>query len=268
MSRHTGFDHSDLERALRDLGPRLALPDAPGLAARVTTAISAPATAPPRGAARWPRRAVAFGTAVFAVAVASAALAFSPTARDAVADFLGIGGVRIEVGSPGPTPTTAPGENLSLGVETTLEDARARVDFPVPVPAVPGLPETPDRVYYSDFPQGGRVSFVYAPRRGLPETSSTGVGLLLTQFRAEIGQAAVKKLGVDQQVRPTEVDGHPAYWVRGPHTLFFLDAEGRERSETLRLSANALIWVTSETTLRIESELGLEESRAIAESMT
>jgi hypothetical protein len=246
------------------------MPDEPQLAARVTAAIR---TGPAPRVERLPRllsRPVAvFGTAVLLVAI-SATLAFSPAARDAVADFLGIGGVRIEVGpSAGPTPTAAPGENLSLGVATSLEDAQERVDFDIRLPNVADLPAAPDSVYYSDFPVGGRVSLVYRARPGsLPETSTTGVGLLLTEFQGSIDGDFAKKLAVDQQAQATEVNGRLAIWVRGPHTVFFLDAEGRPQAESLRLSANALIWVDDGVTFRLESELTLKDSLTIAESMT
>jgi hypothetical protein len=165
------------------------------------------------------------------------------------------------------TPTAGPGENLSLGVETTLEDARERVDFPIRVPSVHGLGVNPHHVYYSDFPAGGRVSLVYRPQEWLPEAEATGVGLLITQFQGVVETDVVKKLASQEQVQPTEVAGRPAYWVEGPHTLYFLDADGRQRTDTLRLSANALIWMDGDTTIRLESELGLADAVTIAESM-
>jgi hypothetical protein len=252
-----------LEQALRDLGPRLALPAEPDLAARVGAAIRSGARRPalrPR-----PARALAFVTSVL-VLVASGALALSPAARDAVADFLGIGGVRIEVGRPGPTPDVSPGDNLALGVETTLDEAREHVSFPILVPTA--RVGAPDRVYVSDFPSGGRVSLVYEPRPGsLPEANETGLGLLITEFEGTLGGDVMKKLSVQRLVRPTDVNGSPAFWLRGTHTVFYTDADGQRRSETLRLSANALIWTSGATTLRIESALGLADTLAIAESM-
>jgi hypothetical protein len=202
------------------------------------------------------------------VLLASATLAFSPAAREAVADFVGIGGVRVKVGPrPAPAPTTPPGENLSLGVETTLDDARERVDFPIRVPSVLGLAD-PDRVFYSGFPTGGRISLVYrAQPDWLPEASATGVGLLVTEFPGDIEPDLMKKLTTQGQVKPTEVNGRPALWVRGPHTLFFVDKDGRQQADTLRLSANALIWMDGDTTMRIESELSLVDALTIAESM-
>jgi hypothetical protein len=266
MARRPGFDDG-LERALMELAPRLALPAETDLVPRVTAAIRAGAGAPPLRAPRWSRRALAFGMAAL-VLLASGTLALSPAARDAVADFIGIGGLRVEVGPrPAPLPTTPPGENLSLGVETTLDDARERVDFSIRVPDILGL-ANPDRVYYSDFPAGGRVSLVYrAQPDWLPEASATGVGLLVTEFRGDVEPELMKKLSSQGQVRPTEVNGSPALWIRGPHTLFFVDEDGRQQTDTLRLSANALIWMEGDVTLRIESELDLVDALTIAESM-
>jgi hypothetical protein len=270
MDRRPGFDHGGLERALVDLGPALALPAEPDLVARVSASIRAGSAPRDHRVSLRPRRALAFVTAAFVLIVTSLALAFSPAAREAVADFLGIGGVRIKVGPErGPTPTAAPGENLSLGVETTLAEAQDRVDFPIRVPSVLGLPPNPNAVYHSDFPPGGRVSLVYrAQPDWLPEARASGVGLLIMEFEGAAEPDFAKKLSAEHQVEFTDVNGSPAYWVEGQHTLFFLDANGRQRTDTLRLSANALIWTEGDMTLRLESELELEDALTIAESMS
>lgn len=257
-----------LERALRDLSAHVAFPPEPDLAPRVVAAIEIErsrrtAVPVPR---RRPARAVAFGMAVLVAATLTVAL--SPATREAVADFLGIGGVRIETApGPLPTPTAGRGDNLALGTKTTLEEARAAVDFDVLVPSVAELGD-PDEVYLSTaFPAGGRVSLAYRAGGSLPEARTTGLGLLVTEFEGTVEPELAKKLAVQQQVRPTDVNGSLAFWVRGPHTVFFLDANGQVASDTLRLSANALIWTDGTTTLRIESELNLADTLRIAESM-
>jgi hypothetical protein len=265
MSRRLGAGDAHLERSLRDLGPLVAFPATPDLSARVTAAIRTEGRAPVSRPQRRPARAFAFASGLAVVALLG--LALTPATRDAVADFLGIGGVRIETGhGAAPTPTAAPGTNLRLGERTTLEDARDRVEFSVLLPDVLGL-ANPDEVYVADFPPGGRVSLVYRARGWLPKANQTGIGLLITEFEGTLEGDIVKKLSGMQQVVPTDVNGAPALWVRGEHPIFYLDAKGNERTETLRLSANALVWTRGTTTLRIESSLNLADTLTIAESM-
>src|SRR4051794_18098888 len=77
--------------------------------------------------------------------------------------------------SAAPTPV---GAHLFLGQLLTLEAVRARVSFPVLVPALPELGPA-DEVYYDLPPAGGMVSLVWHARPGLPAVADTGVGLLL-----------------------------------------------------------------------------------------
>jgi hypothetical protein len=57
-------------------------------------------------------------------------------------------------------------------------------------------------------------------------------------------------------------------WIEGaPHTVAYLDADGRLVPDTLRLAGNALIWQLGEITLRLESRLPLNPSLDVAGSM-
>lgn len=252
-----------LERALVELGPRLELPPTPDLVRRVRAVIESQ-DAPParRGPLTW--RAGLVGVAVIAVIVATT-LVFSPAARHAVADWLGIGGIRIGHGA-GPTASAPPGSNLALGTPTTLEEARARVDFTVRVPLAAG---EPDAVYAADVPVGGRVTLVYAAGDGLPNTDETGLGMIVTEFRATLTEEIGKKTIEGGGVEVTDVDGALAYWISGPHTIYlYKDAEGNVREDSVRLSGNALIWVEDGITYRIESDLDRVGAVRIAESMS
>src|SRR5207247_1380226 len=83
--------------------------------------------------------------------VAGALLAFSPGARQAVADFLGLRGVRIQVEPSNPSPSLLPtsvGGPLQLGQQLSLAEARQRVRFPILLPNDPRL-GPPDEVYLS-----------------------------------------------------------------------------------------------------------------------
>ena len=165
------------------------------------------------------------------VALVGAVLAFSPGTRDAIAGRLGVRGITIVYATPTPsarpptlpaigtgvpatpppdaTPTIRPagtpatptaatptstaslGERLGLGQRLTIEEARARVAFPVLLPTLPALGAA-DEVYLGEPPVGGQVSLVWLPRPGLPAAPETGVALLLTQFRAGLEPGFVK----------------------------------------------------------------------------
>jgi hypothetical protein len=128
----------------------------------------------------------------------------------------------------------------------------------------------PDRVHVDDaVPPGGRVTLVYLPRPDLPEVGGTGVGMLVTQFRARVDDDVVHKLvGSGARVTPIAVGGHRGYWISGPpHVMFYVDAEGRFREETLRLAANMLVWQRAGTTFRIESALDRSQSVKVARSL-
>ena len=253
-----------LEGALESLGPDLAFPPAPNLGDRVRAAIEA---GEHRARPWMARRAIAFAAAALAV-IATLTLSLSPAARRAVADWLGIGGVRI-VHGPGPTPTAAPGANLALGSRATLDEARAEVDFPVTVPSLPELGE-PDSVFVAGVPEGGRVSLVYEAGGILPNTDETGLGMIVTEFRATIETDFMKKvIGKEALPEITDVDGELAFWITGPHTVYlYRDVDGDIREDSVRLAGNALVWEHDGITYRIESDLDLEDARRVAESMS
>lgn len=264
--RAFGPGPTGLETALEGLASQIAFPPAPDLSARVVRAVEEAGRQPaPR---TWAgRRAFALATAV-AVVVASLTLSLSPAARRAVADWLGIGGVRI-VHGPGPTPTAPPGSNLALGSRASLDEARAAVDFPIAVPSLPGVGE-PDGVYVADVPEGGRVSLVYEAGGILPNTDETGLGMIVTEFRASIDPNFMKKV-IGKQALPevTDVDGDLAFWIVGPHTVYlYRDADGDIREDSVRLAGNALLWERNGITYRIESDLDLDTARRLAESMS
>src|SRR5207245_1048212 len=107
----------------------------------------------------------AWQKAVIAVAaaavLATGALAASPGARQAVANFLGLRGIRITiVPSLPPVPSPSLGSGLSLGDPMTLAQAQARVPFRIAVPPPPRL-GTPDEVYVLETSSGAEVSLLY-----------------------------------------------------------------------------------------------------------
>src|SRR6266849_3870415 len=160
--RLISLSEPELEQALVDLGSHLAYPPTPALAARIRQEIALrPARSPSLWASWLPnQRRLAFAL-VALIALAGAVLAFSPDARTAVAERLGLRGVLIrEIPAvPTPLPAVAPsiGARLSLGQSTTLEEVRSRLTFQVPLPSALG---PPDEVYLANTPPGGQVALV------------------------------------------------------------------------------------------------------------
>ncbi len=260
MAEHHGPAGTTLELVLLDVGTHLDDPQPVGLA----TAVRARLREEPAGARgiRWPRFAIA--GVVLAVG-ATLVLALSAGTRDAVAGWLGLRGVSIE--DRDELPATDLGGDLALGGATTLTDARADADFRVLAPHGFGAP---DEVYVADTVTGSRVTLLYHSRDDLPPASASGVGLLLTEFRADVPEELVRK-AIDSGVRLEEVRvaGARGYWFEGePHILSFADEQGRFFEEESRLAGNTLIWERGPVTLRLESGLSRVDAIRVAESLT
>lgn len=298
----------ELERALTDLGRHLAYPPTPNLAASVRSRLEQrqPRRRPFWEALLPVQRRVALALVALLV-IAVAVLAVSPEARTAVADRLGLRGVQIgqvpavptlpptapqptaapptapsaqtpvassaaqpaaaPVASPSPQPASA-GARLNLGERLRLDEARGRVAFQVMVPTALGAP---DETYLLTSPPGGQVALVYYARPDLlPQASTTGVGLLLTEFQADVHTAGPFGKGVPSGTRLEEVqvNGGRGYWIEGdPHAFFFRDARGQVQTETTRLAGNVLLWEQGSLTLRLESSLPKDTSLSIAASV-
>jgi hypothetical protein len=286
----------ELERALVDLGRHLEFPPTPNFAARVRQQLAErpdrprpwwESLAPGRVRSRWRsflpvQRRLAF-TLVALIALAGAVLAISPEARTAVAERLGLRGVQIQevpalptpmpvvspaaaASPPVPTVTPSAGMRLALGQLLTLDQARQRVAFQIPLPAALG---PPDEVYLADTPPGGQVALVYSARQDLPQAGTTGIGLLLTAFQGTVSNGGMGK-GIPPGTRLEElrVNGGSGYWIEGdPHQFFYVDGRGQGRVETVRLAGNVLLWEQDKLTLRLESALAKDEVLKIATSV-
>jgi hypothetical protein len=214
----------------------------------------------------WQRVAVA---AAAIVLLASGVISFSPTARRAVADFLGLRGVRIHiVPSPPSPPVRSLGQGLDLGGRVTLAEARSRVSYHVFVPTAADV-GSPDEVYVLATRLGDQVSLVYRARAGLPNASETGAGLLVTEFRALIERGFIEKMvGPGSTVETVRVNGHPGLWIAGsPHAIAYVGPDGQSLSDSVRLAGNVLVWEQGPVTIRIESQLTKAEALRIAQSV-
>jgi len=243
----------ELELALVELGRSLEFPPTPDLAPRVRERIAAE-RAPRRGVTFFPaRRALVLALAV--LAVSAGALMAVPGTRAAILELFGLRGVTIERVENLPTvPKTA---DLNLGARVGLDRARELAAFEVVVPERLG---EPDEIYFSDFPPGGMVSFVYG--------TSEEPRALFTQFRASVDDVFFKKVAQDTEIETLMVRGQPAYFLSGaPHVFAYLDAEGQFREETIRLVGNVLLWERGELTLRLEGDISRDAALRIARSV-
>ena len=250
---------SELERMLNALGGELDYPPTPELAASVRARVErVPAPAP----ARFRRRTLAVALAALLL-VAGSAVAAVPSWRHSVLDWLGLRSVKVE--RVPRLPAAPAGAELALGTRTTLPAARARVSFRVLVPAGP----PPGEVYVSDELPGGEVTLLYGPRPGLANVNSTGVGMLVTEFRgAQALEFLQKMLGPGTTARRVTVDGRRGVWIAGrPHIVLYRDEKGRIRDTTLRLATNTLLWRRGPLLLRLEAHVSRAEALRIAESM-
>ena len=260
---------AELGRALVDLGGRLDYPRMPALAVQVRHRLERELAPPPVREVLRPYRPLRRSVAI-------AALGLLLVAGAATAALFRIRGVEIRIRPTPPTavPSRSPttdvspdlGRTLSLGERVTLGEARQAVSFRVRLPSLPGL-GSPDEVYVDDDPSSGRVTAVYAPRPGLPRTSATGVGLLVTQFRARFDEEfVIKETGPGTRVEQISVAGDPGYWVVGePHTVVYVDERGLN-SDTLRLAGNTLLWERNGVTFRLEADISKQQALRIAAS--
>ena len=285
-----------LERALVDLASRVDITDVDAFAAATMVRVQ-------RGRDDERRRrtfSLVRGTharQVLAVAAAivlivTAVLAV-PRSRDAIADLLGIDGLRIRSGE-GPVPTStvpapssvgptasaptstagtdggfdaaAVGRDLKLGSPVSLASARA---------AFPKLRELtspygpPDAIYRGDQ-LAGLVSFVWRARPGLVgSTSAPAVGLIVQQYPSS-GDLSffLKTLSGGSRAREVVVEGAKGYWVDGaPHSIAYVGPGNSFIEDSVRWASNALVWASNGVTYRIESSLTQEEATALVKSL-
>jgi hypothetical protein len=229
----------ELEQALRAIGRDIAYPSTPQLAVVVGERIRAE---PRRARFAWLRsRRLLVALAVLVLAV-TAALAIPP-ARSALLRFFGLKGATIERVERRPVVDEITGRRL--GVEVSLEEARAAVPFRLLAPAQEDVEVFLDRVI-------GAVTFRWDDRR-----------LFLTEFRGETTPYVRKSAGPGTRIEFVEVSGGPGYWLAGePHVVVFRDARGFVREA--RVAGNVLLWERGELTLRLEGAASKEEALRIA----
>jgi hypothetical protein len=236
----------ELEARLRALGAELELPATPDLAGRVVPLLGAP---------ERPRRRWALTLAVAAaVALASlgAVLAFSPGARSAFLEWLGLRGAVVQIVDELP-PVTPSSSLEALGERVTLAEAERRVGFEV---LELGGQGPPDAVYVKE---PGLVSLVYG--------RDLDVRLIFSQVAATIDEAfVIKKVGGrGTLVEELTVDGARGLFLTGePHVFAYTTPDGGFYDEPVYLARDVLLWERGPLTLRLEGELSRDQALELA----
>lgn len=178
-----------------------------------------------------------------------------PPVRAAVVEAIRVGAVRLLSGESQPAPLATPIPLLQgLAGETSLEDARDAVEFPVPTPT--SWPQ-PDYVYLQDLDGVPAVILVWLDAQD-PERISLSLHI--------IGASQVPlidKLNLEY-LEETQVNGHPGVWVEGPH--LYQHTTGGTTFERL-VEGNVLLWTEEGITYRLETILSRAEALTIAESL-
>jgi hypothetical protein len=267
----------ELESELRELGVLISYPPTPDVAHATRNLLDEEVNAQPRRfrmslpALRWAAVAAAFALLV-AVPTLSPGLRATVSGLFVEEDSRVAGGSAPDAGSsekqseanvpdsgvsngskvvrsPAPTPG-------SKGVRITLQEARARSGGTLLLPRTPELGR-PDDLYALETTRKVGVMLIY--REGLPALDDTGVGLILTETRGDVGTAYLAgKSPVEFRLDRVNVDGRPGYW--GP--------AGRLPSrKDRRLPGNVLLWEQSGVALRLEADLPKERAIRIADSV-
>ncbi len=244
---------TELERALVRLGDELAYPATPEVSARVLDRLAAP---PPRRR----RRALVLAFAVLVLAVAAAMAV--PQARTAILEFFRLRGATVERVETLPPVPSRTAEILDLGRRTAPEEIDG-----VLVPSVLGAP---DAAYVATEPYGRRVTLVYSPSTGVPESPFTGVGILVTQFAGEADEAFLRKLAdAGTGIERVQVGPYGGLWLEGgPHVVTVVgESEDELYEDRGRLAGNTLLLDRGDVLVRIEGRLDRERALEIAESL-
>ncbi len=220
------------------------------------------------------RLGLAFLALVLAVMAATLSI---PAVRAAIIDFLQIGAIRINLGEPLPTaepdpqgaitglspaktpiPSPTPFDLVSLleiKGETTLVEAQRSAGFALRLPSYPKNLGHPDHIYLQTL--GGAMVILVWMDQETPEK------IHLALFEIGPGSWAGEK-GAPYFFETTQVGDVDAVWAEGPYPLVLKNGEIEFRRI---VAGNALIWAEDGVTYRLESQLTLDETRKIAESM-
>jgi hypothetical protein len=195
-----------------------------------------------------------------------------PPVRAGILEVLRIGAVRIFLVEPTSTPLPPPSiatptqptvtpqptatpltSVLDLAGETTLAEARRRVNFPIRLPTYPADLGPPDKVFVQEF-AGPILIFVW-----LDDNQPSRVRLSLYQLPP--GPYVEKSR--PRALESTSVNGRSAIWAEGAHLL--ITPSGSDVMRRL-VDGHLLVWTEGDITYRLETDLSQAEAIRIAES--
>lgn len=222
---------SELEERLRRLGDELAWPATPELP-----------LPPPRPAARGlPRARLALAIAGLVVLMLSGGALALPAAREAVLDWIGIGGV--EVRRVPERPRAVPAD---YGPTVSLAQAEARTGRPLVRARALGEPGS---VHVRQGVIGLEVTLIHGSLR-------------LTQVAGNArADVVAKQVGPGTRVEPVIVNGERGVWIAGePHGAAV-------QGSPLRLAGDTLVWGGDGLVLRLEGAGDKHEALRIARTV-
>lgn len=246
----------ELDRRLADVAARVEFPPTPDVSDAVVRRLAEPPER--RSWAGRPRR-LAFAALVVAAGLA-ALFAASPDARSTVADWFGVGGVRIV--HAGELPEVTVRRPPLYGRPVTVEEAERLTFYRVLLPAGE---ERPDHVFLREDPPGGTVTLVWG-RRSRPR-------LAISQWVGEtLEPLYLKVLGPDTREEFVAVGHGAGVWLtEAPHVVYVHGTDGQEYIDNVYLAGNTLIWQQGRgvwaRSFRLEAEVDREEAIRIAESL-
>lgn len=256
MSAELSPELLEIDALLRSAARNFAYPPTPPIAARVSARLrdELGAERAPLFGRLWgapPRR--PFAAIAIALLLAMGVSVAVPQSRDALADFFGLSHVRVEIGPVvGPTPPVLSPE--SFAEPSTVEGARAAVDFPLRFLERDGVRFYPSEVYLQNEGTPGPVAIFVYDDFDLYQTRLSFFG----------------KGGPDPSlIHEIEFDGQPALWIdEGGHIAQFYDEQGHLVIESRRTVNRAtLLWEQDGVTYRLETSLTQEEAIDVARSL-
>jgi len=256
------------EKRLISISKGLDYPRTPNIAGSVLTRLRT-STRP-----RFVSRRLAWSLTIILILFSS--LMLIPPARAAIIEFIQIGIVRIFRNTPTPPPvpfegpsstiipgTATPGPTSqpliplleNLAGEMTLDEAQQTVDYPILLPSYPADLGHPDRVFVQDA-DGNMAILVWIDQQR-PER------VLMSLHFLPRGSWAIDKVD-PMLIKETNVNGERAIWTVGPYPLKLYNGD---MEFTRLINGHVLIWADGDITYRLETDLSLEETIKIAESL-
>lgn len=242
---------NEFEQKISSLSKGLDYPSTPDISASVMKQIRQP---------RFISRRLAWSLTFILILLVS--LFAIPPVRAAILEFLQIGIVRIFPQNVQPTeeliPTITPAPSMiplleSVFGETTLDEAKRQVDYPI---LLPQNFDEPDYVFVQDVE--GYITILVWMNPIQPQSVELSLHFIPN------GNWAIKKMQ-PTVLQETSVNNYKAVWAVGPYPLILYN---RYEVEITRLiEGNVLIWTDGTITYRLETHLSMEEAIEIAESL-